>query len=119
MQFSTLLTVSIVIISCFLFETEGCADLIGGTTPNSCYGMRTYCTKKEYLTLMKEKCQKTCGYCGTTTTTVASTTCIDMAASLRTLNCLNTSLCGNATYKVAMKNECKRSCFLAGFAGFC
>ncbi|PIO73678.1 shTK domain protein [Teladorsagia circumcincta] len=44
--------------------TAPCADLKNPRTGvNECPGMYAYCRNSAYLTLMREQCPKTCGYC--------------------------------------------------------
>ncbi|VDM64178.1 unnamed protein product [Angiostrongylus costaricensis] len=44
--------------------SPGCRDLLNPATGVSdCPQMASYCTNTLYLTLMRQQCRKTCGYC--------------------------------------------------------
>uniref|UniRef100_A0A8R1HN66 ShKT domain-containing protein n=1 Tax=Caenorhabditis japonica TaxID=281687 RepID=A0A8R1HN66_CAEJA len=89
-----------------------CVDLKNPNTGTSdCPNMKAYCTNSAYLTLMKQQCPKTCGYCSSSATT-ASSTCVDLTnPSTGTSDCTRmASYCKVAAYVTLMKQQCPKTC---------
>uniref|UniRef100_A0A0N4ZVT0 ShKT domain-containing protein n=1 Tax=Parastrongyloides trichosuri TaxID=131310 RepID=A0A0N4ZVT0_PARTI len=88
-----------------------CVDLVTGGS-NDCASLKNLCTNTLYISLMKQKCPKTCGYCtssgGSGTT---ASTCKDLTGANGVSNCASTAyLCQNTVYKDLMKTQCPKTC---------
>uniref|UniRef100_A0AC34F5X7 ShKT domain-containing protein n=1 Tax=Panagrolaimus sp. ES5 TaxID=591445 RepID=A0AC34F5X7_9BILA len=72
-----------------------CRDLVGPRGYSDCPARAYLCNNTVYYTLMTQQCPRTCGRCtsttsnATSTSTIVSTTCVDLAASGRTSDCAN------------------------------
>uniref|UniRef100_A0AAF5D374 ShKT domain-containing protein n=1 Tax=Strongyloides stercoralis TaxID=6248 RepID=A0AAF5D374_STRER len=93
-----------------------CADkVVGGS--NDCIAMAPYCTNSLYLSLMKDKCPKTCGYCttssgssGSSGSGSTSSGCVDLIVG-GSNDCVSmASYCTNTAYKTLMKEKCPKTC---------
>ena len=55
---------------------------------------------------MRTNCARTCDYCNTTSTSISSSTCADIAS-----NCApNVNLCTNSVYRTLMLQKCCATC---------
>uniref|UniRef100_A0A914YYB8 ShKT domain-containing protein n=1 Tax=Panagrolaimus superbus TaxID=310955 RepID=A0A914YYB8_9BILA len=116
----TTLTLTDAVLCCNGTTTTNttCRDAIGPRGYSDCPARASLCNNTVYYTLMTQQCPLTCGRCNSTTSTststIISTTCVDLAASGRTTDCPNVAyLCTNALYRSVMRVQCPRTC------GFC
>ncbi|KAK6043778.1 shTK domain protein [Cooperia oncophora] len=74
--------------------------------------MKSYCTNSVYLSLMRDQCPLTCGYCTGTATTRATTTCADTKNPRTGVNeCPGMSAyCFNSAYLSLMRTQCPKTC---------
>ncbi|CAI5443533.1 unnamed protein product [Caenorhabditis angaria] len=70
------------------------------------------CSDPRYYPLLKGKCDKTCGYCGSvTTTTPSSTPCVDNSSNC--VNWVKNGFCTNTFYNCTQRKQyCAKSCNL-------
>ncbi|EGT37788.1 hypothetical protein CAEBREN_13474 [Caenorhabditis brenneri] len=105
-------------------STGSCVDLKNPKTGVSdCTSMAAYCNDSNYIDLMRVQCPRTCGFCGSSTSstirssssTVSSGTCTDQVnPSTGVSDCPSrASLCNNSQYQSIMRTQCPRTC------GFC
>ncbi|VDM57371.1 unnamed protein product [Angiostrongylus costaricensis] len=68
--------------------------------------MQTYCTRRGYVQLMKEQCQRTCGYCRKY---IGS--CFDMVNPQTGVNDCSAMkfYCTNYGYVLLMKEQCPKT----------
>uniref|UniRef100_A0A0N5BJC2 ShKT domain-containing protein n=1 Tax=Strongyloides papillosus TaxID=174720 RepID=A0A0N5BJC2_STREA len=87
-----------------------CVDLVA-SGPNDCQLLASYCKNALYLSLMKEKCPKTCGFCSASVSTTTKAACADLSNSNGSSDCTkNAYLCTNSIYKSLMKTQCPKTC---------
>uniref|UniRef100_A0A0K0FTL2 ShKT domain-containing protein n=1 Tax=Strongyloides venezuelensis TaxID=75913 RepID=A0A0K0FTL2_STRVS len=87
-----------------------CVDLVTGGS-NDCSSLASYCKNALYLSLMKEKCPKTCGFCTTSVSGTTKAACADLTNSSGSSDCTkNAYLCTNTIYKDLMKTQCPKTC---------
>uniref|UniRef100_A0A0K0EWL5 ShKT domain-containing protein n=1 Tax=Strongyloides venezuelensis TaxID=75913 RepID=A0A0K0EWL5_STRVS len=92
-----------------------CADQVTGGS-NDCPSLAAYCTNSLYLSLMKEKCPKTCGYCttsgssGSSGSGSTSSGCADQVTGGSNSCSSMASYCTNTIYKDLMKEKCPKTC---------
>ncbi|KAK6037264.1 shTK domain protein [Cooperia oncophora] len=74
--------------------------------------MKGYCTNSAYLSLMKEQCPLTCGYCTGTATTPKPSTCADIRNPRTGENeCPGmAAYCRNSAYLSFMREQCPKTC---------
>uniref|UniRef100_A0A7I5E878 ShTK domain protein n=1 Tax=Haemonchus contortus TaxID=6289 RepID=A0A7I5E878_HAECO len=92
--------------------SSSCIDKINPNTGKSdCTGMKSYCTNSAYLSLMRDQCPSTCGYCSRTVT-VTSTPCVDKTNPRTGVNeCPGMkAYCRQSDYLTLMKSECPKTC---------
>lgn len=93
--------------------TAACADKVTGGS-NDCVSMASYCKNSVYLSLMKDKCPKTCGYCSTSSGSSGSgstsTGCVDKVVNGSNDCASMASYCTNTIYKSLMKEQCPKTC---------
>ncbi|UMM12279.1 hypothetical protein L5515_001139 [Caenorhabditis briggsae] len=107
-------------------STGTCVDLTNPKTGTSdCASMTAYCNDSNYIALMRVQCPRTCGFCGSSSSssstirssssTVATGTCVDRVnPSTGRSDCAsNIALCNNSAYQTVMRSQCPRTC------GFC
>ncbi|KAF1768503.1 hypothetical protein GCK72_000315 [Caenorhabditis remanei] len=107
--------------------TGTCVDLKNPRTGSSdCASMRAYCNDSNYIALMRVQCPRTCGFCGSSSSTSSSTirtgsstissgTCVDQVnpSTGRSECAAKIGLCNNSAYQTIMRTQCPRTC------GFC
>uniref|UniRef100_A0AC35UD75 ShKT domain-containing protein n=1 Tax=Rhabditophanes sp. KR3021 TaxID=114890 RepID=A0AC35UD75_9BILA len=101
-------------LQCYTITTAApnlCQDQVAGGGQNSCSALaaKGYCTSALYLTLMRTKCQRSCGYCTATGTITAG--CADLTNSRGVSEC-NAAYCNLAGYRDLMRVQCRATCNL-------
>ncbi|CEF65964.1 ShKT domain-containing protein [Strongyloides ratti] len=87
--------------------TPACEDsVVGGAY--DCKSHQDRCKDPLWLDLMRDKCKKTCGFCGTVTGGTTAP-CKDLLSDCSK----NSHLCKNSHYITFMKEKCRATC------GFC
>ncbi|GMT22304.1 hypothetical protein PFISCL1PPCAC_13601, partial [Pristionchus fissidentatus] len=90
-------------------RTTSCVDLLNPMTGVSDCPARAYlCTNSVYLTLMRQQCPRTCGFCSSTTST-NSTGCVDLTnPSTGVSDCpAMRAYCTNTVYNALMRVQCR------------
>ncbi|CTQ86752.1 ShKT domain-containing protein [Caenorhabditis elegans] len=72
--------------------------------------MKAYCNNPAYVSVMKDQCPKTCGYCSSSATTAG--TCQDkINPSTGRSDCPGmAAYCNNPVYHDVMKDQCPKTC---------
>ncbi|GMT21890.1 hypothetical protein PFISCL1PPCAC_28516, partial [Pristionchus fissidentatus] len=97
--------------------SQNCVDLVNPRTGVSeCASRRNLCNNSAYYALMTTQCPRTCGRCGSTTSTTARPGCVDLKnPSTGVSECAqNARLCNNPAYYSFMTTQCPKTCGRCG-----
>ncbi|CAI5443532.1 unnamed protein product [Caenorhabditis angaria] len=105
---STVLTSTVLSTTPTATTSATCQDAPG----ENCSLYVSVCSDPRYYPLLKGKCDKTCGYCGSvTTTTPSSTPCVDNSSNC--VNWVKNGFCTNTFYNCTQRKQyCAKSCKL-------